>query len=576
MRSHAAILMSLALFATPALAQQTPEELSLDEKLSLNFQNTRLETVLTAIRDTAEINLVADPAVDTFNRSVSANASDESVGKLLDDLQEQLELQRMVWAGAIYLYPKGKAPPEAQAFKDRALMTRVRLVDFQRTPLSEVITRLKNRAKQEFAVQSFAVRRHMKKRTGVTLKLHRARLGDVLNHVCRNAGLTWKLEGGKVVFGVANPTKVEAGDEGGIDFDVMRGDTFDKGPKVDVDKLVRQLSNVRMRGTAARLLVREGKAVSGKVAAILKDADPTTQLAALEVLSEIGDPSVYAEVLTLFKSGESLDLRTAAGVTLGEIKAPEAVPALIEALNDPWFKISETARQSLIAIGSPAVKDLLATFEKEASNLKGRDGIIYRALLVFGEIADKDCKVALLKAIKTSKGKRAVPIRHHAAIALGMTDDVRLVEPLIAALKRERDFRVAKYIARSLSWITDHHAGNTGDRWEIWWELEGRKKLLRPSTTAKVMEGVGGEVRVPVDDQGFARLESDAQRLARLTKELGSKDAKTRRSAWRDLESMGEAALPALKETLISGNPKAKANAKAVIARIQEKAGLPE
>jgi HEAT repeat protein len=263
-------------------------------------------------------------------------------------------------------------------------------------------------------------------------------------------------------------------------------------------------------------------------------------------------------------------VRKKAGETLGQMKAGEAVPDLIDALNDGWFRISETARAALVAIGAPAIPALIERYTREAEGDRGADGVVYRSLLIFGEVGTVEAKRVLVKALKLRKGKRALSIRHHAAIGLGLSADPRVVEPLILAFEKEKDFRVAKYISRSLTWLTDQEVSATRrDAWRIWWELEGRRKFKKRQTVDQLLDDVaGGAVRLPKGKDGLAELESSEGRIARLAKELGAEDPKVRRAAWRDLEGMDEKALPVLRETLKSGNRRARANAKAIIARI--------
>ncbi|RMG16276.1 MAG: HEAT repeat domain-containing protein [Planctomycetota bacterium] len=576
------------LVATCAAAAGAQEELSLDAKLTLQFHQTPLRLALDAVQDAAHANLVLAPGVDP-DAPVDAEAANEPAAVLLDRIQSALGLARTRWAGAWVLHPKDQAPgpepkkPEGEGAE--RLAQRVRSVRFQEAPLSEVISTLKAKTKQDFASLSFAVRKHLKTRGArVTLRLWNARLRDILHHVARACGLEWTLAKGKVVFRASKSLNASAsGSDVGIDYDVLRGDTLKKAADVDVDRLVRMLRRSTERQAAVRLLVREGKTVCAKVAALLSDdTDTATKLAALEVLEAIGDPTEYAAVLKVFKNPEnSLELRMAAGLCLGAMGAPEAVPDLIEALNDPWFRISETARKALVRIGKPAVAPLIKRFEAEMAKSRERaNGIVYRGLLILGEIGTRECKKTLLRALRDARGSRDkdIAVRHHAAIGLGLANDVRLVEPLIAALKRERDFRVAKYIARSLTWITDHtESGTDGDRWQVWWELEGRKQLLAKRSAQDVLDDIaGGAVDLPVDERGYARLETSAQRLERLARELGDEERPKRRAAWRELEAMGEAALPTLRKVLVTGNPRARANAKAIIARIEGRAGEDE
>jgi hypothetical protein len=577
---HALCLAALLAAATPALAQPV----QLNDEVTLNFRETRLQTVVTAIQKAVRVNLVLDPRVDE-NASVSAAVSAQPLGKLLDSIQEKLGLERTVWCGAVVLHPKGSSlgsePPKPTGEGARDLSARVQNVDFAGIPLNEALEKLKERLgeKATFEVLSFPVRKHLRsKGTTIHLKVWDCRARDILNHLARLADLKWALVKKKVVFTVTTSAKAAADETSQVDFDVLRGDTFEGGSKVNVDKLVVQLAVTRSRGAAKQLLIREGAAVCPKVAAKLRKSvaagDAPTALACLEVLRRVEDPKEYAAVLSVMKNAEvSLEVRAAAGEALGGMKAPEAVPDLIALLDDPWFRVSETARAALVSIGEPSVKPLIDRFKKEWKAKKANEGILYRALLIFGDLNTDLSKQALLWALRSTQGghDRAIAIRHHAAIGLGFTGDKRLIEPMIAALQREKDFRVGKYLGRSLTWLTGHEGpGTNGDRWKIWWDLEGKKKIMDPRSSKELIDELaGGEVEIPLDEQGLPILETFEQRMARLTKLLGNKDLAKRRAAWRELESLGEKALPALRETVKSGNPQARANARRIIARIE-------
>lgn len=572
----------LALLVVAPTEAKTPDELDLNKKVTLNFEETRLQMVLAAIQESARVNLVVDPRVKVWTQTVSCSSSNAKVSEILDQIQGELGLERTVWCGTVYLYPKGMGPgaePEARdGALGRQLATRVRTVNFDRTKLHEVIQRLKPKTEIEFSSLSFAVRKYLRSSPNggtVTMKLWRPRLREVLTLVAGSVGLTWTInEKGKIAFlgKGAKGTGEEEIEDVGLDYDVRRGDKFDNRPKIDVGRLIRQMVKPATRETASRILVREGKAVAPMVASLLRDdMDQATVMAALGVLGEIGDPGEYAAVLKMFNNLDNpVKIRKRAGETLGQIKAGEAVPDLIDALNDVWFRISETARASLVAIGAPAIPALIERYKSEAEGDRGADGVVYRALLIFGEVGTLEAKRVLVKAVKETKGKRAIAIRHHAAIGLGLSADPRLVEPLILAFEKEKDFRVAKYISRSLTWLTDHEVVATRrDSWRIWWELEGRRKFKKRQTVDELLDDVaGGAVRLPKNKDGLAALETNNVRIVRLARELGADDPKVRRAAWRDLEGMDEKALPILRETAKSGNRRARANAKAIIARI--------
>ncbi len=572
-------LSAAAVWVAPAAAQDERKPASplaaLEQKVSFSFNGTQLHLVIEALQKATGANIAVDPRVDRWRASVTATVNDEPASAILEAIGEQLRVEHTVWCDVIYLHPAGKAPgPEPTKPTGpgaRLLDEVVPAVDFERAALSEVMTNLKSRVKGLDIVLPARVRVAARKNEPLTLKLRLVPLHDVLSLVARDQRLKWTLEGGKVVFAAleASERDIEADT---VDYDVVRGDTLeDADAAVDVDAQLRRLAVPATRGAAARALIRAGKPALPKVAALLAKADPATAGAALRVLEAAADPSEYVAVLRLFQDEErSLELRSQAGMTLAAMKAPEAVPALIDALNDPMFRISETARRALVATGAPAVPHLekrwLAEVAKEDA---GQDGIIYRGLLIFGEIGSEAARNRLVRALAITRGRRAVAIRHHAAMALGYTGKTQVILPLIRALERERDFLVAKYIARSLHWLTSVDLPPSAARWRTWWDQEGQLQYASHESAGDLLDDLGGEVELPVDENGYPILESDEQRTQRLIGELRSRDTDKRTAAIKSLEAMGKQALPELKKQ--ANDPQIGRTVKWLIARIESR-----
>ena len=192
------------------------------------------------------------------------------------------------------------------------------------------------------------------------------------------------------------------------------------------------------------------------------------------------------------------------------MKAEDAIPSLIAALDHTWFSVSETARQALVRIGGSVSEKLAGYYRREVAKADGREGLIYRGLLIFGEIGDETSREVLLEALGTEGGAREVSIKHHAAIGLGMTGNVEVVEPLIEAMtlaEEKRQFQVVNYIGRSLTWLTDAQNPPRAVEWRAWWEKEQarirariarRKELEDSGLDAQVKPDLGG-LKMPKD-----------------------------------------------------------------------------
>ncbi|MGE0709161.1 MAG: HEAT repeat domain-containing protein [Planctomycetota bacterium] len=582
--------MSAALVALTAVVAGAQEseapDAKLQEKVTVTFAQTPLHFVLEELGKRTEANIVLTPSVDRWETSVTLSASEETLDKVLGQLQQQLKLERTTWAGAIFLHAKGKQLPEPSPAPGvkvkgaRALRLPVN-VQHERTPLADVVARLEKRTEIPMSLPA-RVRVELRKHgVRVTLRLYRMPVYEVLDQVALQCGLTWSLEDGRVTFALR-----EAGDAKGPEVDTLKFDVKKTGlklagPEVDVDGAVERLRAPASRSAATRELILIGKDALPKVGALVrnadKSADPPTISAGLKVIAELRDPIEYDAVLKVFKDKEqSIDLRIQAADTLAAIRPPEAVPDLVEALDDPTsLRLAEGARRALVGIGPASVPALAKAYKAELEKTKGvREGLLYRALLIFGEINTDATKSLLLKALQQTKGERAVPIRHHAAIGLGFTNDPQVIPVLVKALEEEKDFLISKYITRSLTWITDEQLPPDGRRWRVWWENVGKRRYGKNESAEDILKRLaGGEIQLELDQAGYAKLnETVEQRIERLLRDLGGDDPVKVRAAGNDLVALGEKALPRLREVAKGSDARAK-RAGALVTRILERLG---
>lgn len=492
----------LALPLLAPIAAQAQDADPLKAEFSGNFSQTRLSLVVSAIHDATKLNLIVDPRVDADAITITAAVSRVPVEKFLVEVEKQGKLGRTSWCGAVVLHPIGRSPggepdlPSSPALDARVSMT------LENTPFLFAIERVRARVQVELDVSARARAMVQNKGTSVSLKVQRMQAKHLLSHLAFLGGLTWAVKDGKAVFDAAGASgqEVEAREI------PLERDPLATQPTLDVAKLLADLRTPGGREGARRILTNAGKKVAGPVADALRDMDPPSATAALQVLQRVGGPEQGPQVQALFKdANQPLEVRTEAGVTLGAIKAVSAVPALIDALDDEWFRIAETARNALVAIGEPSVAPLAARWDSLVGGT-GHDGVIYRTLLIFGEIKTAKCKEVLLKALGTTQGPRAVPLRHHAAIGLGFTRDMTVVEPLIGALEKERQFLVASYIARSLTWITDQELPPQPDPWKTWW-AQNKDKVLKPKG-----DDLFDPIELPKGADGLPLLDPDKKR----------------------------------------------------------------
>jgi len=476
MRLAAPLALALAL-ATPALADSLDE--SLQQRVTLSFVDTPLDDVLHGIRGVAQVNVVIDPALDPANLRVTADAREEPVGDLLAEIEKQLDLRRTKWCGAFYLYRgEGPGPAPDRGANDRYLRAPLS-VNFDGERVPTALDRIQRRARGVTFLLPAGVQRGLRDRdASVDLRLWSVEIRHILTHLTRQCGLAWEQKDGKIELSLASEAARRTIEVAPVP------DAIGEGARPteteDLDKLVEHLRRPDRRGFASRRLAAVGEAAAPAVARLLDGPDPDVRLAALEVLARIGTPGQARATVTIFTDdGRTLEERTAAGEALGRMAAPATIPTLIDHLDDKWFRISEVARKALIAIGPPVIAPLRERYLTEMRRGEaGSDEIIYRALLIFGAVGGDSAQQILLEALETRQGPRAVALRHHAAIGLGFTGKLELVEPMIEALKVERQFQVASYVVRSLKWIltsvddgfdTSSCPPPQGLQWEDWW-----------------------------------------------------------------------------------------------------------
>lgn len=561
-------------------------EAKLEEPVTVTFSDTPLHFVLEEVGKRTNGNVVLAPSIKRFETRVTVTASKDPLRDVLDKVISRLpgDCQRTLWAGAIVIHPKAMALPDpkipVRVKGARALRQSMNL-QVVRSSVGSVLKRIERRVGIPTSFPARVRAGLLKSGSRLTLRLYRLPAHYVLDIVCMSSGLSWKLEDGRLVFDLVAGGAPEEGD---LDVDTLKYNAKKEdlklaGPMIDIDEVVARLRSSRSRSAATRELILIGKESLPKVAALLRaegadKVDAATCEAALQVIAQIGDPSEYDAVLKVFKDGErSADTRIMAADTLAAIRPPQVVNDLVEALdNSTSLRLAEASRRALVSIGEPAVDRLIKRYRQERVAERPKQGVLYRALLIFGEINTNKTKRELLYALKSKRGDRAVSVRHHAAIGLGFTNDPKIIPYLIAALEGERDFLISKYITRSLSWLSDERLPPDGRRWRAWWENQGKRRYSAGESADKLLDRVaGGEIKLQLDKDGYAKInESLEQRIQRLLKMLGSDDPSKVRAASNDLEALGKDALPALRK---AGENKDLAGRRAarIALRIQER-----
>jgi HEAT repeat protein len=118
----------------------------------------------------------------------------------------------------------------------------------------------------------------------------------------------------------------------------------------------------------------------------LANEDGLVRVRARKALVAIGEPAVGDLVKALQDRQEWV--RWEAAKTLSQIGSPAATQALIDALEDKMFDVRWISAEGLIAIGRDAVPPLLHRLLERADSYRIREGVHH----VLHEIEDRDVK----------------------------------------------------------------------------------------------------------------------------------------------------------------------------------------
>ncbi|MCS6884400.1 MAG: HEAT repeat domain-containing protein [Acidobacteriota bacterium] len=170
---------------------------------------------------------------------------------------------------------------------------------------------------------------------------------------------------------------------------------------------------------------------------ILESDSTLAGLAAEQMLLLPTDSEVAKRLLELTKSNR-WRVRAYAARILGEWRLVQAVPRMVELLQDKAAPVRYYARNALVSIGAPAVDLLVKALVSENSNKQA----IAQALASIG----KPAVASLCNLLQASTGQD----KASAAIVLGEIGDITAAAYLIEALSDER-FYVRDAVAASLA-----------------------------------------------------------------------------------------------------------------------------
>lgn len=213
--------------------------------------------------------------------------------------------------------------------------------------------------------------------------------------------------------------------------------TFHEEITMQFETELRHWNPERRRAAAVELgKIANERAIPALLDALYNESSETRRVVAW-ALGQIGAPAIHALVEALFHFDFDPNLRVAVIDSLGSIGDPEAVPELLEILDDDDSDVREAVVMALGEIGdSQAVPQLLDSLYDEESVVRWS---VARSL---GQIGDPAAVPALIATLRADYW-----VRGAAAEALGKIGDSAAVPELIEHLSNTDE-----------AWIDEHTA----------------------------------------------------------------------------------------------------------------------
>lgn len=359
-----------------------------------------------------------------------------------------------------------------------------------------------------------------------------------------------------------------------------------------VEPLIRALKSDRsehVRAAAAWTLgnISDRRALPALIGALNDPAcDDKTKLACVPAfaalaLGRLKDRSAVSALITAL-SHHHRYVREAVAEALGEIADPEATPALIEALREPTVNqsVREALATALVKIGEPALPALIEALQTHPHYLVRR-----AAALILGRIGNLVAVPKLIGALEDPSSD----VRARAAIALGWLKDPKAVPPLLQRLAQDIEAIVRLEAAKALGLIGDTRA--VPGLIEALQKDICRYEACVRAAAAKALGQLGDRIATPMliqaleQDTELMVREAAAEALGELKEEAaitaliralaGYPWGAVQGAAAEALVKIGQAAIPALLQTLQAEDAAARRWAAFALGEIKDLKTLP-
>ena len=191
-----------------------------------------------------------------------------------------------------------------------------------------------------------------------------------------------------------------------------------------------------------------GEAGEERFVSALGHDDWSIRERAARALGEIGSPCAVESLIATLKDKENAVRRAVVGA-LGKVNDPRALNPLTKALKDEDPLVRRAAAEALEEMGEPAVESLIIALQDED---------FYNRMIVVEALRKVGDPRAVDPLITALKGDKDGNVRKAAAEALVVMSNARAVDPLIAALKDDKDSYVRKAAAEALVVVSNARA----------------------------------------------------------------------------------------------------------------------
>jgi HEAT repeat protein/beta-lactamase regulating signal transducer with metallopeptidase domain len=231
----------------------------------------------------------------------------------------------------------------------------------------------------------------------------------------------------------ADPEIEIAGLESGTDLGWLTGRRAGDGDSRAVVALITALtdddSNVRLSAVETLGKLRDPRAVQALIQALRQDPDPKVRAMAAWALGEIEDPSAVPALSTALREDDDQEVRVQAAQALGNIEDVSAIEVLGAAARDPGVEVRRAAVEALGNMDDARVVGLIIP------TLGDEDVEVRRsAAQALGNTESSQAVEPLI--VVTRDGD--LEVRVHAIEALGNQGDARAQPALLEALRDER------------------------------------------------------------------------------------------------------------------------------------------